>query len=136
MVSRMFFLISSGGATSTGSSLFAGCFLALPSLPTRFSTGASAPVVSRFRGDPADDVLVDPRLLGDLPVGLLRLRRDQLGNQLTPLLWREVPTVNVLRDDVRSHAVIVVLLVRLNLAAYCVGIDCLAEMVLTRLNPE
>src|SRR5262249_3324184 len=49
--------------------------------------------------DGAHRLVVGLRLLGDLPVGLLRLRLDQLGDQIALLLGSEVPAVDVLRED-------------------------------------
>src|SRR5262249_29163123 len=44
--------------------------------------------------------------------------------------------MDVLRDDISPYSFIVVFLVGGNLTANRVGIDCLAEVVVTRLNAE
>src|SRR5262252_1904908 len=47
-----------------------------------------------------DGLMVNPGLLGELPVGLLGLRCYQLGEKLALLLGGEVPPADVLRNDI------------------------------------
>src|SRR5262245_19769188 len=55
--------------------------------------------------DDGNSLVIDLGLAGDLPVGLLGLRLDQLGDQLAFLLGGEVAAVNVLADDVAGRIV-------------------------------
>ena len=79
--------------------------------------------------DGSDGLAVDLGHLADGPIRLLRLRLNQLGDQLAFLFGGEVPAVDVLGNDIGSHTSIVVLLVRGDLAARRVGIYRLAEIL-------